>query len=47
MTNWWKEHPNIKKALAEKLKKFYKKNPDKFKKFCEAGKNAFKLKNVI
>ncbi|MFH1307762.1 MAG: hypothetical protein ABIH72_02835 [archaeon] len=43
MTDWWKEHPHIKKARSEQLKKYYKENPKAFKEFMEGGKNSSQL----
>jgi len=44
VTNWWKEHPNIKKAYSSRMKKYYIANPLLFKQFLQGGKNANRLK---
>ena len=43
LTNWWKEHPNIKKEYSERMKKYYAKNPALFEKFMSGGRNFSKL----
>ncbi len=40
ITEWWKEHPHIRKERSEDVKKFFIKNPDKFEKFLKYGKNS-------
>ena len=40
ITEWWKEHPHIRKERSVAIKRFFIKNPDKFKKFMKYGKNS-------
>ncbi|MBS3090159.1 hypothetical protein J4433_00125 [Candidatus Pacearchaeota archaeon] len=42
MTNWWKEHPSAKKAMAEKIKRFFIANPKALEEFIKHGKNLLK-----
>jgi hypothetical protein len=44
VTRWWREHPNVKKRVSEKIKKYYIENPKAFEKFLSGGKNPFKKK---
>ena len=44
ITAWWREHPNLKEEYRKRAKAYFIKNPDKFKKFLKAGKNASVLK---
>ncbi|MFH1500928.1 MAG: hypothetical protein ABIE22_03190, partial [archaeon] len=43
LTNWWKDHPNIRRQKAEQMKKYYLEHPEAFKKFMQGGANAQNL----
>ncbi len=45
VTEWWHNHPNIRKERSEKIKQFFLKNQKKFEsKFLNGKVNLFKLK---
>lgn len=44
VTRWWNEHPGIKEERARKLKTFFIRHPEEFKKkFMNGNNNPFKL----
>jgi len=43
MTEWWHEHPNIKKERSIAIKNLFIKYPERFKKFLKYGKNPITL----
>ena len=43
ITAWWKEHPHVRKERSVAVKRFFMKNPSKFKKFLKYGKNPSAL----
>ncbi len=40
VTQWWEEHPNIRKERSEEMRNLFIKNPDKFKGFMKFGNNS-------
>jgi hypothetical protein len=42
-TEWWYEHPNIRKEMSIRYKKLFLTHPEKFKKFMQYGRNSGKL----
>lgn len=39
MTEWWKEHPNIRKERSIKIKNLFIRHPEKFRRFLRYGGN--------
>ncbi|MFH1308107.1 MAG: hypothetical protein ABIH72_04600 [archaeon] len=44
MTQWWRDHPNVRKQKSQEMKKYYAEHPEAWKKFLSGGRNFNELK---